>query len=53
VVLLGFLGGVDVARWCVPGDAVFAGDGPLFFVDEMVVVAAEECAVACAGGAVV
>ena len=53
VVLLGFLGGVDVARGYVPGDAVSGVDGPLFFVHEVMVVAAQECAVAGISGAVV
>ena len=49
----GLLGGVDVWWWDEPGDAVGHVDGPLFFVDEVVVVAAEEGAVFGAGGAVV
>jgi hypothetical protein len=53
VVLLGFLGGVDVAWGCEPGDAVEGVDGPLFFVDEVVVMGAEQDAVADVGGAVV
>jgi hypothetical protein len=53
VVLLGFLGGVDVAWGCEPWDAVAGVDGPLFFVDEVVVMGAEEGAVVGAGGAVV
>ena len=49
MVLLGFLGGVDVGWRCVPGDAVVDVDLPLFFVDEVVVVGAEEGAVLGAG----
>ena len=52
MVLLGFLLWVDVGWGDVPGDAGAELDGPLFFVDEVVVVCAEECAVVgggCAG----
>ncbi len=53
VVLSGLLGGVDVWWGDEPGGAVGHVDGPLFLVDEVVVVAAEEGAVFCAGGSVV
>ena len=53
MVLSGLLGGVDVWWWDEPGDAVWHVDGPLFFVDEVVVVGAEEGAVVGAGGSVV
>ena len=53
VVLSGLLGGVDVWWWDEPGGAVGHVDGPLFFVDEVVVVAAEEGAVVGAGGSLV
>ena len=42
VVASGFLVGVDVGWGDEPGGAGFHGDGPVFFVDEVVVVAAEE-----------
>ena len=49
VVSLGFLAGVDVGWRDEPGDAVFDLDLPLLFVDEVVVMAAEEGAVLGAG----
>lgn len=52
VVLLGFLLRVDVAWGCEPGDAVAGVDGPLFFVDEVVVMGTEQGAVNGVGGAV-
>ena len=52
MVLLGFLGGVDVRRRDIPGDAVFDTDFPLFFVDEVVMVAAQEGTVVGGGGPV-
>jgi hypothetical protein len=53
VVASGFLGGVDVGWVLEPGDA--GGDVvlPLFFVDEVVVVGAEEDAVVGVGGSAV
>src|SRR5919112_2122261 len=50
-VLLGFLVWVEVFWGCVPGGVVDGGDGPLFFVDQVVVAGAEEGAVVRAGGA--
>ena len=50
VVLSGLLAWVDVGRGDEPGDAVFDVDFPLFFVDQMVVVGAEEDAVVGAVG---
>lgn len=44
-VLLGFSLGVDMRRGCVPGGPVPGGDSPLFFVDEVMVVGAKECAI--------
>jgi hypothetical protein len=45
VVASGFFGGVDVGWGDEPGDAGGDVDLPLFFVDEVVVVGAEEDAV--------
>ena len=45
--------GVDVGWGDEPGDAGVHGDGPLFFVDEVVVVGAEEGAVVGSCGAAV
>jgi hypothetical protein len=53
VVSLGFLGGVDVGWRDEPGDAGFDVDLPLFFVDEVVVMGAQEGAVVGAGGSAV
>ena len=53
VVSLGFLAGVDVGWGDEPGDAVFDVDCPLFFVDEVVVMGAEEGAIVGAGGSAV
>jgi hypothetical protein len=50
VVLSGLLAGVDVGWRDEPGGPVFEVDFPLFFVDQMVVVGAEEDAVVGAGG---
>ena len=46
----GLLAGVDVGWRDEPGDPVFDVDFPLFFVDQVVVVGAEEDAVVGAGG---
>jgi hypothetical protein len=53
VVASGFLLGVDVGWWGEPGDAGVDVDFPVFFVDEVVVVGAEEDAVVGAGGSAV
>ena len=53
VVASGFLVGVDVRWRDEPGDAGFEVDLPVFFVDEVVVVGAEEDAVVGAGGSAV
>ncbi|GAA1274239.1 hypothetical protein GCM10009589_30680 [Arthrobacter pascens] len=53
VVAAGFLVGVDVRWRDEPGDAGSHVDGPLFFVDEVVVMGAQEGAVVGAGGAAV
>jgi hypothetical protein len=53
VVAAGFLVGVDVGWGDEPWDAGFDVDLPLFFVDEVVVVGAEEGAVVGAGGSAV
>lgn len=53
VVALGFLVGVEVGWRGEPGDAGAEVDGPLFFVDDVVVVGAEECSVVGAGGSAV
>ena len=45
--------GVDVGWGDEPGDACFHIDAPLFLVDEVVVVAAEQGPVVCSGGAAV
>jgi hypothetical protein len=50
VVLSGLLAGVDVGWRDEPGDAVFHVDFPLLFVDQVVVVAAEQDAVVGVGG---
>ncbi|GAT89809.1 hypothetical protein CVCC1112_4468 [Paenarthrobacter nicotinovorans] len=43
--------GVDVGWGDEPGDAVLDGDAPVFFVDEVVVVGAEQGGVVCSCGA--
>jgi hypothetical protein len=53
VVAAGCLFGVDVGWGDEPGDAGLHVDGPLFFVDEVVVAGAEECAVVGVGGSAV
>ncbi len=53
VVLLGCLVGVEVGWGDKSGCVVDGGDGPLFFVDEVVVVAAEQDAVVDGGGSFV
>jgi hypothetical protein len=53
VVAAGFLAGVDVGWRDEPGDAVCDGDLPLFFMDEVVMVGAEQDAVVGAGGSAV
>jgi hypothetical protein len=53
VVALGLLVGVDVGWWFEPGDAGCDVDGPVFFVDEVVVMGAEQGAVGGAGGSAV
>ena len=49
VVASGFLAGVDVGWRDEPGDAGADLDGPVFFVDYVVVVGAEQCRVFCSG----
>ena len=53
VVAAGFLVGVDVEWRADPGDAGSHVDGPLFFVDEVVVMGAQEGAVVGVGGSAV
>src|SRR6476620_369707 len=53
VVSSGGLLGVEVGWRDEPGDAVAGLDGPLFFVDQVVMVGTKECSVVCAGGAAV
>ena len=53
VVLPGALVGVDVGRWDEAWGAVLDGDGPLFFVDQVVVETAEQDAVVGGGFAAV
>jgi hypothetical protein len=53
VVSLWLLVWVDVGWWFEPGDAGFDLDGPLFFVDEVVVMGAEQGSVVGAGGSAV
>jgi hypothetical protein len=50
VVAAGFSLGVEFWWWFEPGDFVGEFGGPVFFVAEVVVVAAEQDAVAGAGG---
>jgi hypothetical protein len=50
---LGLLVWVDVGWRDEPGDPGFDLDVPLFFVDQVVVMGAEQCAVVGAGGSVV
>jgi hypothetical protein len=50
VVAAGFSLGVEFWWWFEPGDFVGDFDGPVFFVDEVVVVAAEQDAVVGVGG---
>lgn len=50
MVLLRFSMWVNVLWGCVPGDGVMDADGPLFFVDEVMMVCAQECAVTRGGG---
>jgi hypothetical protein len=53
VVAAWFLVWVDVGWRDEPGDAGFDLDGPVFFVDEVVVMGAEEGSVVGAGGSAV
>jgi hypothetical protein len=53
VVAAGFLVGVDVGWGDEPGDAGFEVDFPVFFVDQVVMVGAEQDAVVGAGGSAV